>query len=110
MPIVLQHHEWMDGSGYPEGLAGEAISLDARIFAVADCFDALIADRPYRAGLPCEGVIKMIVEESGRHFDPKVVEALLRLMKRKESEEAEGAMAPSTEVSMPDLRAPGPTV
>jgi putative nucleotidyltransferase with HDIG domain len=84
LPIVLQHHEWVDGSGYPEGLVGEAISLDARILAVADCFDALASDRPYRAGVSRERVIGMIKEGSGRQFDPKVVEAFLRLMKQKE--------------------------
>jgi putative nucleotidyltransferase with HDIG domain len=50
--IVAQHHEWFDGSGYPAGLAGEDISLFGRIFAVADCFDALTSDRPYRKGMP----------------------------------------------------------
>ncbi len=108
LPIVLQHHEWVDGSGYPEGLLGEAISLDARIFAVADCFDALVSDRPYRAGLPRERVVGMIREGSGRHFDPKVIEAFLRLMKQKEERKSEGAVGPAPESSTPALRASGP--
>jgi putative nucleotidyltransferase with HDIG domain len=73
MPIVAQHHEWLNGDGYPNGLAGEEITLHARIFAVADCFDALISDRPYRAGMPIEGVIQMIQEGAGKQFDPNVV-------------------------------------
>jgi len=95
LPIVLQHHEWVDGSGYPEGLAGEAISLDARIFSVADCFDALASDRPYRAGLPREHVIGMIKEGSGRQFDPKAVQAFLNVMEDRKKKESEGVSVPT---------------
>jgi putative nucleotidyltransferase with HDIG domain len=77
LPIVAQHHEWFNGQGYPAGLAGEAISLHARIFAVADCYDALISDRPYRPGLPKERVVEMVKEGAATQFDPKVVEAFL---------------------------------
>src|SRR5207248_7117055 len=56
LPGVLYHHEHYDGSGYPEGLAGEDIPLQARILAVADAYDALSTSRPYRAGLPCHCV------------------------------------------------------
>jgi putative nucleotidyltransferase with HDIG domain len=80
IPIVLHHHEWFDGSGYPDGISGEAISLGARIFAVADCFDALTSDRPYRGGLGRERAIEMIKEGAGGQFDPKVVQAFLSLM------------------------------
>jgi putative nucleotidyltransferase with HDIG domain len=80
IPIVLQHHEKFDGSGYPAGLAAEAISLHARIFAVADVHDALISDRPYRPGWQKERVVSFIREQAGTHFDPKVVDAFLRLM------------------------------
>lgn len=80
IPIVLHHHEAYDGTGYPEGLAGEAISLGARIFSVADVFDALSSDRPYRPGLPLEDVIAYIRDRTGRQFDPKVVEAFLRVV------------------------------
>ncbi|MGA3327500.1 MAG: HD domain-containing phosphohydrolase [Terriglobia bacterium] len=92
VPIVLQHHEWVDGSGYPEGLAGDAISLDARIFAVADCFDALVSDRPYRAGLSREQVIGMIKDGSGRQFDPKAVHAFLKVMEDYKKSESEGVL------------------
>jgi putative nucleotidyltransferase with HDIG domain len=86
IPIVLQHHEWFDGTGYPDGLAGEAISLNARIFAVADCFDALISDRPYRPGIERERVVEIVKQGAGRQFDPRVVQAFLEVMSRKEPE------------------------
>ena len=74
MPIVLQHHEWVNGGGYPKGLAGEEIALHARIFAVADCFDALISDRPYRKGLPVKKIFQILQEGAGKQFDPHVLE------------------------------------
>jgi putative nucleotidyltransferase with HDIG domain len=86
IPIVLQHHEWFDGTGYPDGLAGEAISLGARIFAVADCFDALVSDRPYRAGMEPERVVEVIKQGAGRQFDPQVIQAFLEVMSREEPE------------------------
>ena len=73
--IVRSHHERWDGMGYPDGLAGEKIPLAARVFAVADVLDALTTDRPYRAGFPLRQARAMIVEESGTHFDPAVIEA-----------------------------------
>jgi putative nucleotidyltransferase with HDIG domain len=80
VPVVAQHHEWYDGSGYPYGLSGEEISYSARIYAVADVFDALIADRPYRAGLELQNVISYIKDRAGLQFDPTVVEAFLKVM------------------------------
>jgi putative nucleotidyltransferase with HDIG domain len=80
IPIVLQHHEWFDGTGYPDGLAGEEISLGGRIFAVADVFDALTSDRPYRSGQDRESAIALIRQGVGRQFDPKVVQAFLEVM------------------------------
>ena len=79
LPVVAQHHEWFNGGGYPEGLAGEEISLHARIFAVADCYDAMISDRPYRKGLPKKQAVSILKEKSGIQFDPKVIEVFLRL-------------------------------
>ena len=73
MSIVSQHHEWVNGSGYPNGLAGDAITLHARIFAVADCFDALVSDRPYRPGMPIERVMQILEEGAGKQFDPHVL-------------------------------------
>jgi len=79
LPIVSQHHERFDGLGYPEGLAGENISLHARIFAVADCYDAMTSDRPYRKGLPKEKTLEIMTQGSGTQFDPKIVEVFIRL-------------------------------
>ncbi len=86
IPVVLHHHEYYDGSGYPDGLKGEGIDLGARIFTVADHYDALISDRPYRAGLPREKVIGFITEDSGTKFDPNVVKAFLEVMAQEDME------------------------
>lgn len=83
IPIVLQHHEWFDGGGYPYGMTGEAISLEARILAVADVYDALITDRPYRQGWSYESVIAYLVDNSGSQFDPSVVRAVLEINDRR---------------------------
>jgi putative two-component system response regulator len=76
--IARAHHERWDGSGYPRGLAGEEIPLSARIVAVADVYDALAHDRPYRRALPRDRVVEEIRAGSGSHFDPMVVAAFLR--------------------------------
>ena len=73
--IIRSHHERWDGEGYPDGLAGEDIPLPARVFAVADVFDALTTKRPYREPSPFSTAREMIRAESGTHFDPRVVEA-----------------------------------
>ena len=73
--IALSHHERWDGSGYPDGLAGEAIPLAARLMAVADVFDALVSARPYKAALPHAEAREVIRGGRGRHFDPVVVDA-----------------------------------
>jgi putative nucleotidyltransferase with HDIG domain len=77
--VVRSHHERWDGSGYPDGLAGEQIPLSARAFAVADVFDALTTNRPYRVALSVAQARAMIDEQSGSHFDPQVVEAFRRI-------------------------------
>jgi putative two-component system response regulator len=74
--IALQHHEKWDGSGYPAGLQGEAIAVEARIVAVADVFDALTSARPYKAAWPLEQALQWLDEQSGRHFWPAAVQAL----------------------------------
>jgi putative nucleotidyltransferase with HDIG domain len=78
LDIPRCHHEKWDGSGYPYGLKGEEIPLAARIFAVVDVWDALRSDRPYRPAIPVEEACKIIQQESGAHFDPRIVEAFLR--------------------------------
>jgi len=78
LDIPYCHHEKWDGTGYPRGLKGEQIPLAARIFAVADVWDALSSDRPYRAAVPKDEVLAYIRAESGKHFDPRVVEVFLK--------------------------------
>src|SRR5271165_1371482 len=75
-PIVKAHHEKWDGSGYPLGLSGEEIPLGARILAAVDCLDALASDRQYRRALPLEQAMAVVIGESGKSYDPKVVEVL----------------------------------
>ena len=77
MDIAHYHHEKWDGSGYPEGLAGEAIPLPARLMALADVFDALISKRAYKPAFPLDRATAIIIEGRGRHFDPDVVDAYL---------------------------------
>ena len=76
MDIARWHHEKWDGSGYPEGLAGEQIPLSARLMAVADVYDALISARPYKPPMPHDQALKILRDGAGAHFDPGVVEAL----------------------------------
>ncbi len=77
--VVLAHHEKWDGSGYPLGLRGEAIPLGARLFAIADVFDALTSDRPYRKQMTYEAARDIIAKDAGRHFDPTAVAAFLAI-------------------------------
>lgn len=78
--MVEQHHEKYNGKGYPKGLKGEEISLGGRIMAVADVYDAVASDRPYRQGWIEDKAINLITSESGEHFDPQVVDAFLTVM------------------------------
>jgi putative nucleotidyltransferase with HDIG domain len=87
IPIVSQHHEYFDGTGYPSGLTGENISLGARIFAMADCFDAMTSDRPYRKALSREFALKVIKEAAGTQFDPEIVQTFLMTMDEQRKEE-----------------------
>ena len=78
--IVLSHHERWDGDGYPHGLIGSGIPLAARIFAVADAFDAMTNDRPYRDALSVASALREIEQQSGRQFDPAVASAFAELL------------------------------
>lgn len=81
VPIVRSHHERWDGSGYPDGLRGEEIPIGARILSAVDCLDALASDRQYRRALPLDEAMARVEQESGKTFDPRVVQALkLRYM------------------------------
>ena len=82
-PIVYSHHERYDGKGYPQGLSRQNIPIEARIFSVADALDGMISDRPYRAAFPLVKAKAIIISESGRQFDPSVVEAFSKIPERK---------------------------
>jgi len=79
-PIVRGHHERWDGTGYPDGLAGEAIPIGARIIAVVDAYDAMSTNRPYRKALTKEKIVAEIKKGAGTHFDPVVAGALLAML------------------------------
>jgi len=74
--VVEFHHERYDGTGYLKGLQGEAIPLNARIFAIADVFDALTSKRPYKEAWPALDAMAMLEQDSGSHFDPRLVRVL----------------------------------
>jgi diguanylate cyclase (GGDEF)-like protein/putative nucleotidyltransferase with HDIG domain len=78
--IVLYHHERWDGGGYPEGLQGEQIPMEARILAIADSFEAMTSARPYRPALPLKEIIKQLKQGAGLQFDPNLVDAFIRIV------------------------------
>jgi HD-GYP domain-containing protein (c-di-GMP phosphodiesterase class II) len=78
--VIRHHHERFDGTGYPDGLSGEAIPLSARIFAIADSFDAMTSDRPYRRALSLERALDEIQTGAGSQFDPQVVKVFVDLV------------------------------
>jgi putative nucleotidyltransferase with HDIG domain len=89
VPLIYHHQEWFDGSGYPDGLLGDAIPLGARIVAVLDTFDAMTTDRPYRKALPISTALAEMRRQSGRQFDPRVVAAFEKVLSRKEGDLSE---------------------
>ena len=80
--MVLQHHERLDGSGYPQGLKGDDISLEARILAVADVVEAMSSHRPYRPALGRRRAMEELLRERGRLYDPEVVRACLTVLRK----------------------------
>ncbi|PIV20298.1 MAG: two-component system response regulator [Deltaproteobacteria bacterium CG03_land_8_20_14_0_80_45_14] len=78
IPMIRNHHEHFDGKGYPDGLAGETIPLEARIIAVPDAFDAMASLRPYRSAMPLEDILLEMEKYKGKQFDPKILEIFLR--------------------------------
>ena len=80
--VVRCHHEMFDGTGYPAGLKGEEIPLAARVFSVVDAFDAMTADRPYRAALPVAAAVEELQKMAGTQFDPEVVRVFAPLSER----------------------------
>jgi HD-GYP domain-containing protein (c-di-GMP phosphodiesterase class II) len=85
LPVVRGHHERWDGRGYPDALKAEGIPLTARVVAVADAFDAMTSDRPYRAGMPPERAFAELAAGAGTHFDPVCVEAFFRVRPKVEA-------------------------
>jgi HD-GYP domain-containing protein (c-di-GMP phosphodiesterase class II) len=83
LDIVSQHHERIDGSGYPKALTGDLITPEAKIFAVADVVEAMAAHRPYRPSLGIEAALREIEKNRGVLFDPEVVDSCLRLFREK---------------------------
>jgi HD-GYP domain-containing protein (c-di-GMP phosphodiesterase class II) len=83
--IVRSHHERWDGRGYPEGLAGEDIFLPARIFMLADTFDAMTTDRPYRRAMSIDAALEEVERHAGTQFDPEVARAWIGLVEERES-------------------------
>lgn len=79
--IIKYHHERYDGMGYPEGLGGDSIPLGARIICVADAFDAMVSDRPYRSGMPLEMAVGELVSNKGRQFDPLIVDVFISMLR-----------------------------
>ncbi len=100
MPIIRAHHERWDGTGYPRGLAGEAIPLPGRIVAVADVFDALTHARPYKRPWPVDEALAEIARQAGRQFDPRAV-AALRLLHARELLLPFAADAAASSIPMP---------
>jgi HD-GYP domain-containing protein (c-di-GMP phosphodiesterase class II) len=84
--IVLYHQEWFNGSGYPEGLAGEEIPLGARIVGIIDAWDAMTSNRTYRKAMPKAAAIAELRRQAGSQFDPKLVDLFLRVIDRLERE------------------------
>ena len=80
VPIIRSHHEWLDGSGYPDRLAGDQIPLGARILAVADVYDALLSHRPYRPAMTVQEAVTFMQERSGTQFDPDIVSVCFKVL------------------------------
>jgi putative nucleotidyltransferase with HDIG domain len=92
-PVVRHHHERYDGNGYPAGLRGEEIPILARVLAATDAYEAMVADRPYRTSLTKAGAIEELRRCSGTHFDPRVVDALIDVLRESGEDEDEPAPA-----------------
>jgi HD-GYP domain-containing protein (c-di-GMP phosphodiesterase class II) len=94
--IVRHHHERWDGTGYPDGISGTAIPIGARVIAVADSFDAMTSDRPYRNGMPLRKAAQILRDECGMQWDAEIVDAFLRSIAERLVEEARESGAPTT--------------
>ena len=110
--VVRHHHERWDGTGYPDGLKGDAIPIGARIMAVVDCYDALTSHRPYRPAVSGVQALQMIVERSGSAYDPRVVDAFVSVIETMAA--TEPALAATCHAPVPwltlEARPEGPAV
>ncbi|MCK5554140.1 MAG: HD domain-containing protein, partial [Deltaproteobacteria bacterium] len=79
-PIILHHHERFDGTGYPDGIEAEDIELGARIIAIADSYDAMTTERPYRGPFPKDKAISVLKEQKGKQFDPGLVDIFVQYL------------------------------
>jgi HD-GYP domain-containing protein (c-di-GMP phosphodiesterase class II) len=100
-PIILAHHEWYNGRGYPEGLSGDAIPIEARVVAVMDSYDAMTTDRPYKKAQGKEYAIKELKAYAGSQFDPRVVDAFLSVLEEDEKASLCRSSKNTAEVSLP---------
>ena len=82
IPIIISHHERYDGGGYPRGISGENIPVLGRVICIADSFDAMTTDRPYRKGLSLDQALYELKKNAGTQFDPKLVEAFIDFINR----------------------------
>ncbi len=98
VPIVRAHHEKFNGAGYPDGLRGEQIPIGARILSAVDCLDALVSDRQYRKAIPIDDAIRVLVEESGKSYDPQVVK-IIHARYRELEAKAKAQVVQTTKVS-----------
>ena len=83
IPAIKHHHEWYNGDGYPDGLAGEQIPVCASIISIADAYDAITSDRPYRKALSRKVGLKRIIESSGTQFDPDLVSLFVSVIEKR---------------------------
>lgn len=93
IPYVLYHHERWDGNGYPSGKAGEEIPVEARVLAIADAFDAMTSDRPYRTALTHEEALAEVERCAGTQFDPKIARVFLEVFGRDTADDIRAAAA-----------------
>jgi HD-GYP domain-containing protein (c-di-GMP phosphodiesterase class II) len=104
VPLILFHHERFGGGGYPSGISGSAIPLGARIITVADSFNAMVSDRPYRKGLPHSVARQELLDNSGTQFDPMVVAAFLPIIDSRTEGEPALRVVPTAGADMPPER------
>ena len=100
LPLIRHHHEHYDGTGYPDGLKGEEIPLGARIIGAADAFDAMTTKRPYNKPLSYTEALANCTSEAGKHFDPKVIDALARFINKTMSKSAGARVGDQREGSL----------